>query len=186
MRRMMDAHSRAGSGPEAGAETGDSERPRRDRKERVLHTRISQQLAEDIGRMAEDLRVPVSNLVRNVLEEVFSVVETVSDNVGELIEGVMDEAGRARERARHGRPERSRQRESDREPATSEPRGSAPAQEEPADLLGWQPLILARAGACCECDAPIARGARAYVGFTSAGPGALTLCADCLATRRLV
>jgi hypothetical protein len=49
-------------------ETADSERPRRERKERVLHTRISQQLAEDIGRMAEDLRVPVSNLVRNVLE----------------------------------------------------------------------------------------------------------------------
>ena len=65
----------------------DSEPPRRERKQRVLHTRISQQLAEDIGRLAEDLRVPVSNLVRNVLEEVFSVVETVTDNVGELIEG---------------------------------------------------------------------------------------------------
>jgi hypothetical protein len=182
---MADAHSRPGSGTEAGAESGDSERPRRDRKERVLHTRISQQLAEDIGRMAEDLRVPVSNLVRNVLEEVFSVVETVSDNVGELIEGVMDEAGRARERARHARPQRRRQRAAEDEPATSEPRRSEPPRDEPADLLGWQPLILARAGACNECDAPIARGARAYVGVTSAGPGALKLCADCLSARRL-
>ena len=43
------------------------------------------QLASDIRQMAEDLRVPVSNLVRNVLEEAFSVVESVSDDVGDLL-----------------------------------------------------------------------------------------------------
>jgi hypothetical protein len=179
---MTDANSRPG--PEAE----DPERSRRDRKERVLHTRISQQLAEDIGRMAEDLRVPVSNLVRNVLEEVFSVVETVTDNVGELIEGVMDEAGRARERARHRgfRAGRHRERAHPRSfsRATGEPREPEPQRDDPSDLLGWQPLILARPGACSECAAPLARGARAYVGVTAAGPGALTLCADCLAARR--
>ena len=71
---------------------------RRARKERVLHTRISEQLADDIRQIAEDLRVPVSNLVRNVLEETFSAMERVSDNVGEAIEEVIDEAQRARER----------------------------------------------------------------------------------------
>jgi hypothetical protein len=138
----------------------DSERPRRERKQRVLHTRISQQLAEDIGRMAEDLRVPVSNLVRNVLEEVFSVVETVTDNVGELIEDVMDEAGRVRRRAQ------------------PEPR------QDPPDVLGWQPLILARASRCTDCAAPLARGDRAYVGVTGSGASSHTLCADCLNARR--
>jgi hypothetical protein len=170
--------------PRSGPEASDSERPRRDRKERVLHTRISQQLAEDIGRMAEDLRVPVSNLVRNVLEEVFSVVEKVSDNVGELIEGVMDEAGRARERARHGRSTRDRAPHAEAETAGSAARKDEPLREDPPDLLGWQPLILARAGSCSDCETPIARGARAYVGVTQAGPGALTLCATCLDARR--
>ena len=47
---------------------------RRHRKERVLHTRISEDLADDIREIAEELRVPVSNIVRNVLEEAFSVV----------------------------------------------------------------------------------------------------------------
>ena len=136
------------------------ERPRRERKERVLHTRISQQLAQDIGRMAEDLRVPVSNLVRNVLEEVFSVVETVTDNVGELIEDVMDEAGRARRR------------------------GAPAPREEAADVRGWQELILARAGSCSDCAAPLARGQRAYLGVAAAGPSSQTLCADCLDARR--
>ena len=165
-----------------------NEEPTRERKERVLHTRISEQLAEDIRAIADDLRVPVSNLVRNVLEEVFSVVETVSDNVGELIEGVMDEAGRARERARQrgaqrGRP-RERAPEGDAERPAGEPRAAAPPREDPPDLLGWQPLILAREGVCSDCAAPIARGVRAWVGLRQAGASALTLCADCLAARQ--
>jgi hypothetical protein len=64
----------------------------------VLHTRITDELSEDIRRVAEGLRIPVSNLVRNVLEEVFDVVEAVTDNVGDLVEEVLDEADRVRER----------------------------------------------------------------------------------------
>jgi hypothetical protein len=146
--------------PESPRRAGDSERPRRGRKQRVLHTRISQQLAEEIGRMAEDLRVPVSNLVRNVLEEVFSVVETVTENVGEAIEGVLDEAGRARGRA------------------------ASPPRQDPPDVLGWQELILARAGRCADCAAPLSRGEPAYVAVTASGASPLTFCADCLDARR--
>jgi hypothetical protein len=73
---------------------------RHGRKERVLHTRISEQLSDDIRRLAEDLRVPTSNLVRNVLEEVFTVVENVSDDVGEIFEEVLEEADAARDRIR--------------------------------------------------------------------------------------
>jgi hypothetical protein len=150
--------------PRPDSPDSEGERPRRERKERVLHTRISQQLAEDIGRMAEDLRVPVSNLVRNVLEEVFSVVETVTDNVGELIEGVMDDASRVRRR---------------RAPEPPAPRPDLP------EVLGWQPLILARDGTCAGCDAPLARGERAYLGVTGSGTAsAHTLCANCLDSRR--
>jgi hypothetical protein len=58
-----------------------NEEPTRERKERVLHTRISEQLAEDIRAIADDLRVPVSNLVRNVLEEAFDAVERVSGDM---------------------------------------------------------------------------------------------------------
>jgi len=84
----------------------------RARKERVLHTRVSETLAEDIRRIADDLRVPASNLVRNVLEEVFDVVESMSDDVGHLFDEVVEEAEAARERlarrrgARRKRPDR--------------------------------------------------------------------------------
>jgi hypothetical protein len=83
---------------------------RRARKERVLHTRISDSLAEDIRRIAEDLRVPASNLVRNVLEEAFDVVESVSGDVGDLFEEVLDEAEAARERIASARSRSHRRR----------------------------------------------------------------------------
>lgn len=73
----------------------------RARKERVLHTRISEQLSEDIRNFADDLRVPASNLVRNVLEEVFGVVDRVSDDVGDLFDDLIDEAEGIRERVRN-------------------------------------------------------------------------------------
>jgi hypothetical protein len=74
----------------------DDDSEHRRRKERVLHTRISEQLSEDIRSAAEDLRVPVSNLVRNVLEEAFGAVERVSDEVGEFLEDVLGDAEGAR------------------------------------------------------------------------------------------
>ncbi len=103
-----------GSGRQGPGEKGDShkrERVRepgrgRDRKERILHTRISEQLAEDIRAIADDLRVPVSNLVRNVLEEAFSAAERVTDDVGDLLDEVLGEAERASERVHRFRESR--------------------------------------------------------------------------------
>jgi len=93
---------------------------RRARKERVLHTRISDSLAEDIRRIAEDLRVPASNLVRNVLEEVFDVVESMSDDVGGLFEEVLDEAEAARERIAGARARSRSRRRRGRQPRSME------------------------------------------------------------------
>jgi hypothetical protein len=165
-------HSRA-MDPQ-GPDSGDRSRQRRERKERVLHTRISDDLADDIRRVAEDLRVPVSNLVRNVLEEAFSVVETVTDNVGGLIEDVVEEAERARERMR--------QRRSRSDPPEA---AEAPAPEEAAqDVLGWQPLILNRSQRCSECERLQEGGERAYVGVWETGPSTHFLCPDCADARR--
>ena len=71
-----------------------------ERKERVLHTRVSEQLSDDIRKFADDLRVPASNLVRNVLEEVFTMVDGVSDDVGNLFDDLIEEAESVRERVR--------------------------------------------------------------------------------------
>jgi hypothetical protein len=163
----------------------------RERKERVLHTRISDDLAEDLRKMAEDLRVPVSNIVRTVLEDAFSVVERVTDNVGELIEEVVDEAeaASARLRRRHGRRRHGRRvhRSSDPGFASDEvdelEREPARAASRP-EVLGWQPLVLARDRRCTDCGSELARGGQAYAAVTQVGVGSAILCAACLGAKR--
>ena len=163
------------------------------RKERVLHTRISDRLAGDIRMVADELRVPVSNIVRNVLEDVFSVVEVVSDNVGDLVEEVVGEADRVAERL--ARRTRSAAREFDaerrrddtaRDPEleVDEPERGAPPPARPdlpefPDVLGWQPLVLNATQTCACCGRGLARGDRAFLGIGSSGPGTKVLCRYC-------
>lgn len=185
-------------------------RAHRKRKERVLHTRISEDLSEEIRRLADDMRLPVSNLVRNVLEEAFSVVENVSDNVGDLFEDVLGEAEEARERIlrqmdnaeqrrsrrgrnRSGRQSRSRSRGPDIEDefradeaaetaAKPQPETQAKARtpKEFPDVLGWQPLVLNRQQACADCGLELQKGDRAFLGVKTGGLTDLALCAECV------
>jgi hypothetical protein len=55
-----------------------NERVGSERKERVLHARIPVALEEQIKRLAQALRVPVSNVVRNMLEDAIEVTRRVS------------------------------------------------------------------------------------------------------------
>ncbi len=178
------------------------ERRRRARKERVLHTRISEQLSEDIRRLAEDLRVPTSNLVRNVLEEVFTVVENVTDDVGELMEDVLEEADATRDRIRRRHRHHRRRRhgygwgrggerswadvaedEIRKDEAAEKP--PEPPRERPVfpDVIGWQPLVLNQGQSCADCQRQLPRGSRAFVGVTENGMSRNTLCRDCLQDR---
>lgn len=182
----------------------DERRHRHARKERVLHTRISEQLSDDIRRLAEDLRVPTSNLVRNVLEEVFTVVENVTDDVGEIFEDVFEEAEAARERIRRRhqgtsrRRHRGRRHESWSDVAEAEIRRDeaaekpAPKSQRPRerrerpefpDVIGWQPLVLNQSGECADCGTSLGRGTRAFVGVTEKGLSRNTLCRECLQDR---
>jgi hypothetical protein len=189
-----DRRSENGAGRRRGEPCG-RRRQRGHRKERVLHTRISEPLAEEIRRMAEDLRLPVSNLVRNVLEEAFSVVEAVTDNVGDLIDDVADEAerarGRIRSRRQRGRHPHRRHRHArgrpgalDEEPASGFSRGAPPEREPFPDVVGWQPLILNQPQSCADCEEPIERSERGFAGMTAAGRAEVYLCRDCMDARR--
>ena len=154
-----------------------------DRKEKVLHTRVSEQLAEDIYRAAEDLRVPVSNLVRNVLQDVFSVVETVTDNVGSLIEDVIDRADRTheqlRERAEQLGRVRRRRSPADRQGEQRRARADAVAGKSFPAVIGWQPMILNQNQRCAKCGQQLVRGHRAVIGLTASGLSRTYLCRRC-------
>src|SRR2546426_6459112 len=98
-------------------------RLRRHRQARWLHTRISEDLEDALKREAHRRRLPVSLLVRNVLEGALDLVEDI----------VESGLGVARHEA-HGRDA-----------------GRARASRRLEDIYGWQELLLNRAVACARC-----------------------------------
>ena len=53
----------------------------RTRKVRVIHTRVPVVLEKELKRFADKMRVPVSNLIRTILEDALSIAETAKKNV---------------------------------------------------------------------------------------------------------
>jgi hypothetical protein len=168
---MSDPHDEATHDPgsDPGARCGG-------RKERVLHTRISEELAEDIRRAARELRVPASNLVRNVLEEAFSALETVSERVGGWLEEAAQDLERIRTRSRAG----ASRDETDAAAAEASPGPEAGADD---GVLGWQAITLNAPHACLDCGRKLVRGDRAHLGLTRSGAGASVLCRACFESR---
>jgi hypothetical protein len=129
------------------------------RKERVLHTRVSEDLHDAIHRAAEELRVPVSNLVRNALEDVTKVLDRVSEHVGDTFGSWIRDV---------------RQRRAEEEAEESRPRPDF------SDVTGWQPIVVNRPGPCADCRTPLERGDDAYLGLSATGAAPTLLCRDCL------
>ena len=155
-----------------------SEEATRERKERVLHTRISEQLADDIRAIADDLRVPVSNLVRNVLEEAFDAVERVSGDVSTIVDDVIQEAELASQRYQRYRNrvrERARERraaEAHATDVTAEPPASA--SDPLAGVVAWQPVVLAAPRRCARTGREPAPASAPISGSATTGRSAST------------
>jgi hypothetical protein len=113
----------------------------RSRKERVLHTRVPAVLEQELKRLANGWRVPVSNVVRTILEDAVDAL----DSVGEMAEGEL-----------RGVRDRLRQR---RERITGKP--NAPL----AGIVGFQPLLLARDDSCSLCGRRLHAGEQGYLGI---------------------
>jgi hypothetical protein len=127
-----------------------------ERKEKVIHTRIPAALEEQIKRLAEGLRVPVSNLVRNMLEDAIDVTRRVRDAVPDAIAG------------RHAEP----------------PAAVRPAPDLSA-IYGWQALTLNVDTACAICDASLGAGDDAFIGLSDnpRGGSRTFICPGCLPKR---
>jgi hypothetical protein len=125
--------------------------------------------------------VPVSNLVRNVLEEAFDAVERVSGDVSNLMDDVIEEAELASQRYRRYR-DRVRERAHERaeaaraaaatpvEPAAPAAPAAKPAADPLARVVAWQPVVLAAPRRCARTGRELRSGERAYLGLGDAGP----------------
>ena len=121
-----------------------------EKKERVLHTRVPESLEAHLRERAQELGMSVSNLVRNVLGHAFGLVGDV----------VADSHAIART-------------------ARGEARGDKPAAVDPAEVIGWQPLTLAKNAVCAQCNAILGKGKPAAIGMTEHGAVGPIVCPTC-------
>jgi hypothetical protein len=130
------------------------------KKERVLHTRVPAVLERELKRFADNLRVPVSNLVRTILEDAVHV----ADAAGTGLEARLKQAATAIEH----------ERERLKKKVASDPLAS---------VIAFQDVTLAQPARCAQCDQALARGSRAHLGLSgdseARGP-AVIVCSTCL------
>src|SRR5689334_16616190 len=69
-------------------------------KEKVLHTRVPEALENQIKALADALRVPVSSLVRNILEDSVSVIDSATNGIDETLKNVSKNVRSLSERAK--------------------------------------------------------------------------------------
>jgi hypothetical protein len=118
-------------------------------KDRVIHTRVPEKLEAELRQRAQGLGISVSNLVRNVLGHAFGLVGDV----------VADSHAIARA-------------------ARGESRGAAgPAPGDPDEVLGWQPLVLAKNAICSRCNDILPKGSKAAIAI---GGDRAFVCTKCL------
>ncbi len=159
------------------ASDAEDPQPGKARKERVLHTRVPVVLEDELKRLATSLRMPVSNVVRAILEDAVEAVEVVGERAEGELKGIAHRIASQRDalrRAVQGEPvarEPSRAatpKESPSETAQREPTASAsscPASAESLEgVIGFQRLTLAAASSCTVCGKTLPRGAAACRG----------------------
>ena len=158
----------------------------KDRKERVLHTRVPGVLEDELKRLAGALRVPVSNVVRAILEDAVDAADLVTRRTeGELrgwTERLAGERERLRERVSPMRARQDRADETKREPVAS----SVAAQKPTAPLesvIGFQALLLATEAHCAVCARALPAGEEAFLGIRDGAGPRVILGHECLPGR---
>src|SRR5689334_2588698 len=180
----------------------------RQRKDRLIQTRVPQDLENTLKDEARKRRLSVSHLIRNVLEDTFNLVDNVVSEVDRVVADSVGMAqtfkrdaqrlaatarGQTAHRTETGAngevaaPEgdEGQAQEAPSEPAVaaaeSAPSGRAPNLEAGVltGVYGFQELVLNRPAECASCGVAIPRGARAFLGMTDQPGPRVWVCQEC-------
>lgn len=144
---------------------------RADRKERVLHTRVPAVLEAELKRFAQSLRIPVSNLVRTILEDAMELADSASENV----------ESRLKQAANHLEHERERLKK------RVVPAPPPESQSALRDVIAFNTVTVAQRVSCASCARRLEPGGRAHLGLADRpvdGAPRVFVCDDCLPQAR--
>lgn len=136
----------------------ETEEEAKTRKERVLHTRVPAVLEDELKRLATSLRLPVSNLVRAMLEDAVDAVDLASQKAEGGLRGVGDRLAGERERLR------------------ARVRSADPLH----GVLGFQPFVLATDARCARCKRELLAGHEAFLGVGGSSPTPVIVGRECV------
>jgi hypothetical protein len=125
----------------------------KEKKHKVLHTRVSESLDRDLKERASRLGLSVSTLVRNVLMNTFELVETVVADSARIADSARDIAN-----------------------PTVNPTPDS------NQVLGWQKVLLNINAICCQCNEILPRGSEGALAVQHSSPSPQAICFSCLAT----
>jgi hypothetical protein len=128
-----------------------------EKKERVLHTRIPAVLEAELKSVAAALRIPVSNLVRTILEDAVDI----ADRAGGHVEDRLQRAARSMRDER----ERIRARVERLDPL--------------ADVVAYQKVRMAVDGHCAKCGTELRAGEDGLLAIASKPGPAVFVCSGC-------
>ena len=136
------------------------------KKERVIHTRVPAVLEQELKRLAENIRVPVSNLVRAILEDAVAVADRAGRGVEEELHKAATNLSSKREAIL----------------AKKDRVVMAKALE---GVIGFQTLTLATESVCAKCLSALHPGDDAHLGIsTDATAPRVVVCENCVPKKK--
>lgn len=142
----------------------EGEREAREKKERVLHTRVPAVLEQELKRLATNLKMPVSNLVRAILEDAIDAVDAVGQRAEGELQGIAQRLHEQRDALRARAAKGPATREPDDAAPTTPAIGCPEAGPDLAGVIGFQSLTLIADAACTVCGRSLPKGTRACRG----------------------
>jgi hypothetical protein len=137
--------------PKAPRKRGRNPLSEGERKDRLIQTRVADELESTLRDEAKKRRVTVSQLIRNVLEDTFNLVDHVVASSQNLAKTVQRDARRIAESAQ-GRA---------REPLMNPP----PGRGDWTVAEAWQEMIAVREMRCSRCDTRVGKGEKVFLGY---------------------
>jgi predicted DNA-binding protein len=164
-------------------------RGQKDRKERVLHTRVPEVLEAELKRLSEALRLPVSNIVRAAIEDVLEAAQAVTRTASEEVQDIADRFTVLRRRAeRYGQAYAEKPEEPD-EPGVEDEDEKEQSAERPSQkqveralrgVIGFHKITLARDTSCGLCGRDMAAGEAAFLAVRDRKGRRIILGSECL------
>jgi hypothetical protein len=152
----------------------------RERKDRLIQTRVPESLESALKEEATRRRLPVSQLVRNILEDTLQIVGDVVDGVDAIVQ---DSIALGRQVGQNVRARSSASPPTETETTPT----AAPPPADPAldDVYAWNEVVPSRPATCSSCGVALAAGNPAFVGLRDdPSRGRAWSCSGCISALR--